>query len=313
MPLRRRTTSLLCTAVLAAVVSSTPAAAQIGGAYNTLIFGNANVLNSDMEGRLAVGGSLTASNYSFGLMIPPAWQAITPTVRVAGNASITNGSIYGSMEYGGTASVSGVSGTISNVAPPPDFFTYLQTQSQALSTAYAGMAVSSGAGVTNTLVGGTRSLSTASAGTFVFQLFASGFATTAQLNINAPVGATVIVNVLGSSVAFTDKAFNLSGGVTSSNILFNFVDATSLTMSGLGFNGSVLAAGAAFTFNNGYVNGDVVAQSLSGSGQFNFQSFAGALPVTQTPPVTSVPEPATVALLAGGLAMIGLAARKRRA
>ncbi len=314
MSLRSRTTALLFTTVLATVVTAAPAAAQIGGAYSTLVFGNVNVSLADIEGRLAVGGSLTASNYSFGALLAAAPQlASTPTVRVAGDASLTTATIYGTMQYGGTLTGSGVVGTTANVAPPADFFSYLQTQSLALSSAYAATALSSGAGVTNALVGATRTLSATSAGNYVFQLFSSGFGSLSELVINAPSNAFVIVNVVGSSADFSNKAFTLSGGITANHILFNFVDATSVTLSGVGFRGSVLAAKAALMFNNGHVDGDVVSQSFTGNGQINLFTFGGTLPVSQALPVTAVPEPATVVLLAAGLTLLGVVARRRRA
>lgn len=107
-------------------------------------------------------------------------------------------------------------------------------------------------------------------------------------------------------------------GLYTNNILFNFVDADSLSLHSVGVKGSVLAPYAELSFYNGHVDGNVIASSLvtpevtlyddqglpylAPTGQINDYQF-GAIDVS---------EPASIALLFGTGAFMFSRRRKQR-
>ena len=60
--------------------------------YNVFVSGNMSLSNTDAEGRVAVGGSATLSNYGIGAGIVPLPPANTdPSFVVDGNINVTGG------------------------------------------------------------------------------------------------------------------------------------------------------------------------------------------------------------------------------
>ena len=83
------------------------------------------------------------------------------------------------------------------------------------------------------------------------------------------------------------------------NVIFNFYEATALTISGITVEGSILAPLAQVTAYNGNINGTVIAQSLTtwnmSLNNRPFESIGDA--VAPTP----VPEPGTLVLFSCSL------------
>jgi hypothetical protein len=139
---------------------------------------------------------------------------------------------------------------------------------------------------------GTLSLAGTNSGLNVFSVTGSELQSANSMNISAPAGSTVLVNVSGSASAFQNGQVSLSAGLTESRVLYDFYQATSL-------------------------DGQLVAKSFSGNTQFHMTSadgigggntyFAGNLPN-----VSAVPEPSTSAFLAAGLGMMGWILRRRQ-
>jgi hypothetical protein len=90
-------------------------------------------------------------------------------------------------------------------------------------------------------------------------------------------------------------------GLSADNVLFNFYQATSLKISSIGVNGSILAPLADVTANNGNINGTIIAKSWNGTGELR------NVPFEKTSPV---PVPGTGLLLFSGL--MGLASVQRK-
>lgn len=152
-----------------------------------------------------------------------------------------------------------------------------------------------------------------------------------------------IINVLGQSVelfntGFFNSAFKQENsyfrengqyrdndnnndlrhdGLYTNNILFNFVDATDVTLHSVGVKGSVLAPYAQLSFYNGHIDGNVIADSLitpevtlvndkgeeylAPTGQINNYQFGSI----------NVSEPASLALLFGAGCFMMLRRKKR--
>jgi choice-of-anchor A domain-containing protein len=77
----------------------------------------------------------------------------------------------------------------------------------------------------------------------------------------------VVVNILGTSATFSSFGHEFQGGIDQHGILYNFVDATSISADGYGFWGTVLAPYADVTFNNGSWDGGMYARSLTGNAE----------------------------------------------
>jgi choice-of-anchor A domain-containing protein len=104
------------------------------------------------------------------------------------------------------------------------------------------------------------------------------------LTINAPGTSTVIVNVSGKSINWSNFGVSL-GGIDRTKVLFNFYEATSITFTNIGLEGSLLAPTANLYLTNGSVNGNAIAQSWNTEiTEPHWYPFAGNLPdVAQTP------------------------------
>ena len=127
--------------------------------------------------------------------------------------------------------------------------------------------------------------------------------------LTVPSGSTAVINVY---VRLTDSIKNMAmtlNGTDPQHVLYNFSQATSLLLSGISVEGSVLAPLASVNFAGGQFNGTLIANNLTGPGELHQDLFAGTLPVNPTP------EPSSLVL--AGIAAMGLAAvgigRLRRA
>jgi len=134
-----------------------------------------------------------------------------------------------------------------------------------------------------------------------------GAISNSAISINAPTGATVIVNVPGTADSISNSSITYTGGATASDTIFNFDAAKSLTTSGATVNGSILAPFATFTGTNGSVDGELIAGSVTNESA-ELESayiFSGNLGSVATP------EPSTWILMAGALFVCALLRTKR--
>lgn len=268
--------------------------------FNLLTFGDATGFNSDVEGKVAVGGNANFQNYDIGLKDPGGIA-----LQVGGNLSFTNGSIRGDAYYGGSATLTNVGfptgGSAINATPPLNFtatYTYLRFHS----TYWASLTPNGS--VTNFY--GQLQLQGSDAVRNVFTIDASQLQGIHSVNILVPVGSTVLINVLGANVVFPNIGYNLNNSQNNAlfqKVLWNLHEATSISVNSL--RGSLLGVDAALTGGYGAIEGQVIVGSFSGPTQVNWWKFEGDLEV--------VPEPASLAVLGVGLAgLLGLRARRQR-
>ncbi|MEA5551985.1 choice-of-anchor A family protein [Anabaena cylindrica UHCC 0172] len=269
--------------------------------YNVFVFGDMNQ-SSDSEGRVAVGGNATFTNFGIGDRLSNSNGTDTRLV-VGGNLTYNNGQVFG-----GNAVVGGTVNTpvYFNCSPncgvssgQPIDFNAARSELTNLSDYLGGLASTN----TTEYKWGGIYLQGSNSDLNVFTIDGSKFSSSSYFNLQG-VGSnsTVVFNILGNSVNISN--FGGFNGVNSQNVLFNFVDATQVTTTGFSFQGSVLATKANFNFSNGNVQGTLVASSLSGTGEFHNVPLTGILPnlpepepphywnpPAEEPVVNKVPEP----------------------
>jgi choice-of-anchor A domain-containing protein len=298
--------------------------------FNLIVFGNATSY-SHVDGRSYIGGTVTGGDYAQhpGDMPASAYAGLT----VGGNASLlhvnSNGAVIGGNLTDST--INSGSAVVFGNATGVNFngLAYVAGSSSAnfnggIESALATGSAANAAGSTNfakTLAGLSAQLSHLTNGsgsyvalngnkaTFNAVADANGLAvfnpTDSVLNagefeFNLGSATTIVIN---SGATSADIGANFLGGGAQkigAKTLWNFYNATSLSVGQ--FGGSILAPLASFTnYNN--VEGGVFVDSLSQRGEIHLQPFVGQL--------HPVPEPETWAMLLGGLAMLGVIARRR--
>ena len=261
------------------------------GDNNILVWEDYTGSNSEVEGKLLAGGRVTLVNYSVGQSLTGATQ----DVLVSGNSVyFVAGAVYGNLvaangitsqnivyENGGSAEAyrPGVNQTIR------DQFAFAAP----LSSSLRGRAANG----TTAFNSGTLTLTGTNTALNVFTVQASSLINVSNFHMNVPAGSTAVLNIRGASATIANATNNFDPTRT----IWNFSEATSLNISGIALNGSILAPSAAITANNGLLNGQIVGSSFYGSAQINSRNFVGA-----------VPEPAPFLVLGVGM----LALRRRR-
>jgi choice-of-anchor A domain-containing protein len=284
--------------------------------------------NTDIEGSVAVGGTLTATGSLSINEVPGTAAPSTSGLVVGGALSLAGGQLDNgnsgnawvggnvssssnfnfeqNLNYAGTLNAGNieVEGTTTHISASsiPINFTTAATSLDQLSTTLEyttanGTVATSGSNLTLTATGCTLC---------VFDL-PTGNLSNNSIAINAPTGATVVINVPGTSDALSNGSITYTGGATASDTIFNFDAATTLTTTDMTVYGSILSPLAAFTGTNGSLDGELIAHSVSGQ-TAEFESgdiFSGNLGMVATP------EPSSWILMSGALLACGLLRSRR--
>lgn len=235
------------------------------GRYGNLVLDNHTSLSSTVEGRLAVGGNLSLQNFSVGDKLDP--STLHDVVTVGGDVTFPSGQIYfGNLHAGG--SVAGVGDAVRFGMAPGSVirgnsaldinFTGEREYLQELSTNIANLPAN---GTVTMQWGGLELKGDCSSSSQVFNVNGADFEIAHTFAVSCiPADATVVFNVSGQDVsiksmgmqsltAFRDKA------------LFNFPQATSLSMTSVGIEGSILAPFAQVNQPAGRIDGQVIVKS----------------------------------------------------
>jgi choice-of-anchor A domain-containing protein len=324
--------NLTFVALLALGAGGLAAAAQADTAsdYNLFVLGDMTSIGSDTEGRVAVGGNAYLQSYSVGAKA----SAGTTNLVVGGNLTANSGSTKGGTVVGGTATYSSWSKTglaPSGTALPVDFASEA-IRLKSLSTLLATYVPTSNVGYQNWgAPAGSHSyqitMNAVNAGVNVFTLDATKAADANTFTINLSPGATVLINVTGTTDILGSGGITINGG-TGANVLWNFADATSLSFRSINMEGSVLAPLAAYS-GGAPVAGQMIVGSFTGPtwnvSQINSSPYGGPLlSINPIPPAVphdgddsssepAVPEPTSWATMLIGFAMLGAVMRRRKA
>lgn len=284
-------------------VGSTSSALGAASRYNVFVLNNMNATASDVEGRVAVGGNATFRDYSIGQLASGGGQSLV----VGQNLNFTRGSISnGGVAVGGQAHLSqvGINGgtglvTQGTGSTPVNFNAAAQLLRD---QGVAWQGLTSPNTRTTTLPWGETIFSGTNNGLNVFSISSADLARTNSIRFHIPTGSTALINVRGTSVQMQNMGFTMNGAAAS-RTLFNFADARTLTLSGIGVPGTIFAPNADLVFNKGVIKGQVVARSFTGGGQVNNVSFNGDLPVNVIP----LGNPAVL----GAIGLIGVVGYRR--
>jgi choice-of-anchor A domain-containing protein len=314
---------LMLGATFIATATSLFAGSLVDG-YNVLIFNSFNANNSESSVPIAIAGNATTSNYAFDQSLNSAVPGNYGTV-VGGNLTMNGGTGPSPITYvSGAANLTNTScntGCVQTGGSSPVNFNLLQTQMLNESWYLAGMAANGTVAAQN---GGLIfNAGTPNQSLYIFSVDASALTSGyTYLDFVGTGNATVIVNVNGSIAAGSSIVNGNFEGANGSNVLFNFYNASQITVSS--FDASVLAPFATVYGDPGEFDGTLVAENFMGgisADEFSGDdTFNGTLPVDpnlDAPPPGSIPtpapEPSAAYLLAGGILVVGGAIRFRHA
>lgn len=274
--------------------------------YNAFVLGSFNAYNSQTQGRIAAGGSVNLANYNVASGLGAAGQG-TATLIAGGSLSASNGRLStGNAVAAGSSALNGF--TLANgslVAGSPIDFAAQGVLLNALSDSLGALAAN---GATVKQWGGITLTGTQS-GLNIFTLQASDLTGANNFVIDAPTGSQVLVNVVGGAASLQNMGFSVRGAAAS-DVLLNFYEAGAINLGGIGLEGSILAPGAAVNFNNGHLDGLLVAASYNGGGALRDGGYTGEL---LKAPLNPVPEPASWAMMIAGFGLVGIMLRRTRA
>lgn len=273
--------------------------------YNVFVKQNFVGQNSDVEGRIAVGGEMHVLNYSVGAALANPDGYSSDFSIVAGervnffNGTVANGGIFSDnvVKIGGytvqgdviaNGSFENLGGTVlgdvevgTAQISPVDFnaaFDYFYDLSADLSQKQANGIVDYDNGkITLT---GNQALN-------VFHVDGTLLKDAHTLDFNVGTGTTLI-NVSGDISALQSMGI-LDADAIADKILFNFYEAESLNLANIGGRGSILAPFANVTTGSMHMNGSLIANSFTGGGQMNWAPFTGDIPSTEVAAPVSWP------------------------
>jgi choice-of-anchor A domain-containing protein len=293
-----------------------PDCISLGAAANYGEYGDgSNSVDGESVGAgVAYNASTTLDNSTFATATGPTPTQITMVLGTTGDSIVDPVTLQnGSAEYvgtlsGGTITTSQSGASATSVTTSPLNFSSADTALTSAASQFASLTTSTGTITGTTTLDLTGTLS----GTNVFNLTTAVLKAATTIAISVPSGASVLINVTGSSYSGSKQSVTLAGALPSA-VVWNFEGGSVTLSKAASWQGSVLVANGALAVSNSTVNGSLLDH---GSANFfentvNSDLFAGCI---SSQPGTGTPEaPLSVLLPAAGLLVGGVAyARQRR-
>ena len=272
------------------------------GDYNVFSFGTLTLHRTDTEGKIAARGNVSIDTYSVARSSTPALYSLIS----AGNVTFSNGVVHNGGIYSGNNSVVRSAYIYGDVATKVDLLqqnggTYegnfitgnnaivesyltskiirrdpgacpvdfnIEYQKLSALSSYLSTRTPNGTVVVDNYNGLTLS---GNNNINYFLLPGGNLSNASGFTLNVPADAISIINVSGNVGEVKSFAFFNS---RSQNVLFNFYESRTINIHNIGFEGSILAPNADIVCENGYVNGNVIGNSISGDGEFHDYPFS---------------------------------------
>ncbi len=246
--------------------------------FNVFVFQDINQPSSDTEGKMAAGRDIFLANYSVGDKLPNSNG--TEDVLVAGrNLTFLTGAVFaGNVVYGDQTNLPVDYVSVEGEVRKDTIFNFSAAKSYLvdLSSTIADYQING----TDSLIFSSLHLNGSHPIVNIFKVEEEAFNNSLEIFINVPIGSTALVNIEGDSLKF-DGGLVLSG-TDKYTTLFNFYQATKLEIVAIDVQGTVLAPKADVNYISGQLNGQFIANSIKGQGQFNIAKFIGNVPATST-------------------------------
>lgn len=251
---------------------------------NVIVFNDASPSGADSEGAMYVGRNLTTAGYSIGSSESAGLTCSDYGLAVGGN--VTGSVVVGNGKVG----VAGVNNQTTtprqeNNADPCGITKTLPAGFASLPATFTGYSTA----FKNYTANGTVSGSVKFTGTNalnVFNVTGAQLTSASQVEFSLPAGSSAIVNVSGTTISWHGVGFLMPDGTKSCRggtsdwchrIMWNFYEATTIDLGGIGVQGSILAPYATQSGSGGNVDGQVIVKNLTGGIEYHPYFFSGCL------------------------------------
>lgn len=244
--------------------------------FNLFVLQDIDQPSADTQGKVAAGRDAHFAGYSVGDQLPNS-NGTEDVLIVGRNLNYESGGIFGgNVVYGNSTNLpqNGVSilhGTLRQDSPVD--FSAARIYLNNLSTQLAAYAVNG----STSLQWGAITLAGSDPFLNIFSVSGADLSSANSVIINVPNGSVVLVNISGTAVTWQGGL--TVNGTAVTNVLYNFYEATNITIQGIDLRGSILAPFATVNFVSGVQNGQMICNNLFGQGQFNLALFNGNIPL----------------------------------
>jgi len=232
--------------------------------FNVFALNGFSASGSDSAGRVAAGGDITASNYQFASALTFACGTDPEDngAVAGGSLSLTDGSINGYGVYGSSLTFVRANVGCANIQDAAAIdFSAAATILAARATQIQGLAATGNATYTD---GWLLTLTCAGGDLEVFDTTGIDLASVHGYSLaNCASNASIFINSPGASIVPGSGSFFGQFDSLKTHVLWNFHQATSINLWGVGLKGSILAPSATVSYSSGNVDGQVFVSAVN--------------------------------------------------